>query len=164
METYLIIKTAVQRGQARELAQLLGVSEDLVRRWGREPHSEDNPFSTGARNPIDRMDALFLWCLVNCPEMAEAIAERYNAKLKARYAQHADKMTGTINLKSAAAQALKEGAESLSAVIEEKPLQETMTEWFQFKEKMEVYLRTLEARGDDPAEKCQQVGLRKVVG
>ena len=80
MQSWEILRM-IPRGSARDLAARFGRSEDLVRRWAREPPSEGDERATGAQNPIDRLDTLFDFLLEACPEAAELIADRYQAKL-----------------------------------------------------------------------------------
>lgn len=64
METYEVLENAIPKAQSGRVAQLLGVSADYVRRWRREPDSDENPNGSGQRSILDRVcdliDVVFL--------------------------------------------------------------------------------------------------------
>jgi hypothetical protein len=81
MDSYLIFQEGVPRSTARRLASKLNKSEDLIRRWGREPLSSDG-HGTGALNPIDRLDICFEHFLLNNPAAALMVINRYEGMYK----------------------------------------------------------------------------------
>jgi hypothetical protein len=64
MESWEVLERAIPRAASGRVAQLLGICADYVRRWRREPESEEAPSGTGQRSILDRMcdliDAVFL--------------------------------------------------------------------------------------------------------
>lgn len=54
MNGWQVLEIAIPRGSADVIAELLSVSGDMVRRWQREPLSDDAPTETGRRSPHDR--------------------------------------------------------------------------------------------------------------
>ncbi len=64
MESYEVLEQAIPKQQSGKVAQFLSVSADYVRRWRREPDSEDSPTASGQRSILDRIedliDAVFL--------------------------------------------------------------------------------------------------------
>ena len=64
MESYEVLEQAIPKMQSGRVAQLLSVSADYVRRWRREPDSDDSPTGSGQRSILDRVcdliDAVFL--------------------------------------------------------------------------------------------------------
>lgn len=64
MESYEVLEQAIPKQQSSRVAQFLSVSADYVRRWRREPDSDDAPTASGQRSVLDRVcdliDAVFL--------------------------------------------------------------------------------------------------------
>lgn len=64
MESWEVLEKAIPRAASGRVAQLLGVGADYVRKWRREPESEDAPTASGHRSILDRicnlLDAVFL--------------------------------------------------------------------------------------------------------
>jgi hypothetical protein len=81
MDSYRIFQEGVPRSTARRLATKLNKSEDLIRRWCREPLSSDG-HGTGTLNPIDRLDICFEHFLLNNPAAAEMVINRYRQMLQ----------------------------------------------------------------------------------
>lgn len=54
MSGWKVLENAIPRGSADTIADLMGVSGDMVRRWRREPLSDESPTDTGRRSPHDR--------------------------------------------------------------------------------------------------------------
>lgn len=59
----------------RVLAQAFGVCADTVGAWGRAPESDENPFGTGKRNPIDQTERLIRIAHVYAPGIAREIVQ-----------------------------------------------------------------------------------------
>jgi hypothetical protein len=64
MESWEVLERAIPRSASSRVAQLLGVGADYIRKWRREPESEDSPTASGHRSILDRicnlLDAVFL--------------------------------------------------------------------------------------------------------
>lgn len=64
MESFEVLEQAIPRAASHRIAQFLGITADLVRKWRREPESDDAPTATGQRSILDRIcdliDAVFL--------------------------------------------------------------------------------------------------------
>jgi hypothetical protein len=134
MESWQIFSKGIPRGKRRELARLLGLSEDTIGMWCREPLSGENSTGTGALNPIDRLDAFFDFCLLHSPETAEILAARYPQKLETFYSRFTqvkadwrEKLRALIKETSEAIQAAvdssadeleREGNEAITAIRE----------------------------------------------
>jgi len=58
MESYEVLKQAVDRVGAKEVAAALNVSTSLVYKWCEKPPEDDDDYASGARNPLDRIRAL----------------------------------------------------------------------------------------------------------
>ena len=64
MESWEVLEKAIPRAASGRVAQLLGIGADYVRKWRREPESEESPTASGHRSILDRicnlLDAVFL--------------------------------------------------------------------------------------------------------
>ena len=64
MESWEVLEKAIPRAASGRVAQLLSVGADYVRKWRREPESDDSPTASGHRSILDRicnlLDAVFL--------------------------------------------------------------------------------------------------------
>ncbi|MGH9767217.1 MAG: hypothetical protein ACREAB_07260 [Blastocatellia bacterium] len=58
METWEVLEEAIPRGEAERIAKIMRVSANLVRRWCRQPESDDNN-ATGRFNPLEELMLLF---------------------------------------------------------------------------------------------------------
>jgi transposase-like protein len=112
LQPWQILKRAIPDGRVEEVAKRLGVSPDTVRRWRREPESDDAPLSTGRVSPLDRIeglvDAVFL---VNPPGAHEVAEHSY-----AHYLSLAETRSLTGTVKDAAAVALSEMVKAVNAI------------------------------------------------
>lgn len=60
MKSWDVLREAVDRVGAKAVAAKLNLSTALVYKWCQEPRSEDEPDASGARNPLDRLQTLYL--------------------------------------------------------------------------------------------------------
>ena len=64
MESYEVLEKAIPKKSSEKVAQLLSISATYVRRWRREPESDDAPNASGQRSILDRIcdliDVVFL--------------------------------------------------------------------------------------------------------
>ena len=78
LDGWRTLSEAIPRGASGTLARAMGLSEDYIRRWRREP-DEDTLSATGQRSPLDRvcdlMSAIFL---VN-PDGVDLVIEHIRA-------------------------------------------------------------------------------------
>lgn len=82
MESWEVLSTAIPRSASGRVAQLLGVGADYIRKWRREPESDDAPTATGQRSILDRIcdliDAVFLVHPAGCGLIVQYINSHYN--------------------------------------------------------------------------------------
>lgn len=64
MESWEVLEQAIPKKASERVAQILGVGGDYIRKWRREPESDDAPTATGQRSILDRIcllvDAVFI--------------------------------------------------------------------------------------------------------
>lgn len=86
MESWEILEIAIPKKQSGRVAQLLNVCADYVRRWRREPESDDAPTGSGQRSILDRMcdliDAVFLINPSGVPLIVEYVNAHYRNLIK----------------------------------------------------------------------------------
>ena len=58
MESHEILKVAIDRAGAKQVASDLGVSTSLIYKWCEKPPEDENDDASGARNPLDRVAGL----------------------------------------------------------------------------------------------------------
>lgn len=118
MRTWELLKRAIPDGKCDEAGRKLGVGGDTVRRWRREPESDDAPLSTGRANPLDRGEDLIDFVLLENPPMARPVAEHLAEYYRAKAETLA--LKGTV--KSASAAALDGLVQTFSAISLDAPL------------------------------------------
>lgn len=118
MKTFEILKRAIPDGKCDDAGRKLGVGGDTVRRWRREPESDDAPLSTGRANPLDRIEDLIDFVLLENPMMAHTVAE-YAAEY---YRSKAEALALTGTVKSAATAALEGVMQTANAITLDAPL------------------------------------------
>lgn len=80
-------KTGKLEGVA-EVAQLIGVSEDLLYRWMRRPLTSDSPSETGRRNPVDYFLRLLWAVYIESPNGARLIVNHVVSEFARLEAKH----------------------------------------------------------------------------
>jgi hypothetical protein len=120
MKSYEVLKRAIPDGKVEEIAKKLGVHGDTVRRWRREPESDDTPTGTGRANPLDRMEILIDAVLVTHPSGAHAVA----SYPKHYYEGCAETLVMLGSMKSAAAEALSDAVRAFNAINLDEPLEQ----------------------------------------
>lgn len=120
MKTWQLLKQAIPDGRVDEVAKKLGVHGDTIRRWRREPESDDAPTESGRRNPLDRTEDLIDVIFLVNPDGAHLVANHPADYYESIAATHA--LLGTV--KSAAALALQDMVRAANAISLDAPLSE----------------------------------------
>jgi hypothetical protein len=123
VKSWQILKRAIPDGKCDEVGKKLGVGGDTVRRWRREPESDDAPLSTGRANPLDRVEDLIDVVLLVNPTGAHAVAEHP----RSHYLSRADTLVLSGSVKNAAAVALDDMVQAVNAISLDAPLEEVET-------------------------------------
>ncbi len=118
MSTWQILYQAIPRGCADAVANKLNVTADIVRRWRREPLSDDAPVATGQRSPLDRIfdfiDAVFLVNPQGSSLVVNAIRDHHECLLETHSVKRACK-------KQTAADLLRECVDVVNALNLDAP-------------------------------------------
>lgn len=82
MDAFETLEKAIRRLDAEHIARMVGEHAETVRRWRREPES-DQGTGTGRRSPLDRVCDLITAVFVIHPQGADLIVEHVRAHLGA---------------------------------------------------------------------------------
>lgn len=147
MQTFEVLEKAIPRGAAERVAQALHVTADYVRRWRREPTSDEAPLASGQRSPLDRVcdliDAIFL---AN-PQGACLIVEHVRAHYNALMETHAGAgFNGCAHERAVAtATLLRETTEAVNALGVEGVTNHTLTELVEMRDATENVIARVQA-------------------
>lgn len=134
MESFEVLEKAIPRKESKRVAQLLGVSPDYVRRWRREPESDDAPNGSGQRSILDRvcdlLDAVYLVNPGGCALIVEHIKAHYRKLVKA----HAQPIDSHQDRAEHCADLLRETVEAANKLNLDGCTQETLTELIQMRD------------------------------
>lgn len=82
MESWEVLEQAIPRSKSARVAQILGVCTDYIRKWRREPASDDSPTTSGQRSILDRIcdliDAVFIVNPAGTPLVVNHINAHYD--------------------------------------------------------------------------------------
>jgi transposase-like protein len=123
MKSWQVLKQAIPDGKVDEVAERMGVSADTVRRWRREPLSDDAPTESGRKSPLDRMNQLVDSVFLVNPGGSHTVAENPREHYKSLAETHA--LKGTV--KGAAAVALADMVQAVNAINLDAPVGEIET-------------------------------------
>jgi hypothetical protein len=79
MQTWEILEKAIPRGEAERIAKLMRCSVDTVRKWRREPESDDNT-ANGRFNPLEDLMLLLDALGARNPDGVETIRDYINGE------------------------------------------------------------------------------------
>lgn len=79
MQTWEVLEKAIPRGEAERIAKLMRCSVDTVRKWRREPESDDNT-ANGRFNPLDDLMLLLDVLGARHPEGVDEIVDYINSE------------------------------------------------------------------------------------
>lgn len=165
MDGWKTLRKAIPDGAAKAVANRLNVSPDHVRRWRREPLSDDAPMASGQRSPLDRvrdlLDAIFL----THPAGAVLIVEHVRA-------HHDELVNAALDLDhwdkhKAAARTLRETVEAVNALNLNTADDETLQEFVEARDELDQVITTLRARrglGGRPRQDSETVGSGREAG
>lgn len=145
MEAWEVLETAIPRKASVRIAQLLGVSADYVRRWRREPESDDAPMASGQRSILDRVcdliDAVFL---VN-PSGAGLIVNHIESHYRGIMRTHAKPVDDLELRVIASADLLQEAVEAVNHLNLEGCTPETLVQVTQLRDAATAILQSVES-------------------
>jgi hypothetical protein len=144
MESYEVLEQAIPKQQSGRVAQILSVSADYVRRWRREPDSNESPTASGQRSILDRIcdliDAVFL---VN-PAGSGLIVNYINAHYDGLLAVHAKPIPCRETQAAAGANLLTQATEAINSLNVEGCTAETHRELVELRDAADLAIKQVE--------------------
>ena len=135
MKSWEILQIAIPRKSTERAAQLLNVSADYVRRWRREPTSDEAPLATGQRSILDRIcDLLDVVFLVN-PQGVGFIVEYINGHYQQLIKTHAPALPDHKCCARESADLLKEATEAVNSLNLSGATIETLRELIELRDR-----------------------------
>lgn len=132
VRTHEIFHEGIPRGTVNLLAAKLRKHPDIIRRWMREPLSDDNQYATGRMNPLDRFLICFEHFLIHNPAAAEMVIQllrdlrdQFNAEqgrtrtvkeLFADMVREVGEVIAAAGTNASADEIEREGAEAITAI------------------------------------------------
>jgi len=144
MQSYEVLEQAIPKQQSGRVAQILSVSADYVRRWRREPDSDESPNGTGQRSILDRMcDLIDAVYLVN-PAGSALIVNYINAHHDDLLATHANPIACRDTQAVAGANLLTEATQAINALHVDGCTDATLTELVQLRDAADVVIKQVQ--------------------
>jgi hypothetical protein len=144
MESWEILDEAIPRSASRRVAQLLGISADYVRRWRREPESEETPSGSGQRSILDRIcdliDAVFL---VN-PKGPALIVNYINAHYRKLMQIHCAPIADRDHRANTVSNLLTQATEAINSLNLEGCTPDTLRELVDLRDAAELAIQEVE--------------------
>jgi len=144
MEGWEVLRRAIPHGAAKQVALRMGVTANQVRRWMREPLSDEAPLATGQRSPLDRVcdleDAVMLVNPTGVAFIVDYVAGHHHNLIQASLdPEHWDKRAHAADL-------LREAVEAVNCLNLDLPDEEAIRELLELDEKLERALAQLKSR------------------
>jgi hypothetical protein len=114
MESFEVLEQAIPRAASPRVAQMLGISADLVRKWRREPESDESPLATGQRSILDRICDLIDYVFLVNPKGSALIVNYINCHHQQLVATHAKPIDDHESRAETVSDLLTEAAEAIN--------------------------------------------------
>ena len=145
MESYEVLEQAIPRAQSKRVALILRIDASLVRKWRREPESDESPTATGQRSILDRIcdliDAVFL---VN-PKGTGLIINHVNAHHRDLLQLHAKPIAGTDSKAELISDLLTQSTEAINRFNLEGCTNDTLRELVEGRDAYDRAIQTVES-------------------
>lgn len=146
MTTWQILEKVIRRQDTERVAQLLHVSGDYVRRWRREPVSDEAPLASGQRSPLDRVCDLIDATFLTNPTATVFIVEHVNNHYDALLETHASEQLNNCKTRAlTSANLLKEATEAINALTVEGVNQHTLHELIEMRDAADRAIKSVRA-------------------
>ena len=150
MESWEVLEQAIPKKASDRVAQILGVGGDYVRKWRREPESDDAPTATGQRSILDRIcllvDAVFL---VN-PTGTGLIVEHISAHHDELLATHAKAIPCRKTQAATGATLLTEAVEAVNSINLNGCTADTLRELVELRDAANTAIKQVEITMSEP--------------
>ena len=144
MESFEVLEQAIPRAQSGRVAQILSISADYVRRWRREPDTDENVSGTGQRSILDRIcdliDAVYLVNPSGTALIVNYIQSHHDTLLRT----HAQPIPCRDSQAEAGASLLTEATQAVNAIQVEGVSDNTLRELVELRDKTDFVIKQVE--------------------
>ncbi|MEO8649165.1 MAG: hypothetical protein ABI539_08370 [Acidobacteriota bacterium] len=152
MESWEVLELAIPRSASGRIAQMLNVCADYVRKWRREPESDDAPTASGQRSILDRVcdliDAVFL---VN-PKGAGLIINFINAHYRNLLQIHTQPIAGSESKAKTISDLLTQATEAINRFNLEGCTNDTLRELVEARDAFAAAIEAVETTMSESTE------------
>lgn len=144
MESWEVLEQAIPKKASGRVAQILGVGADYIRKWRREPESDDAPTASGQRSILDRIcllvDAVFI---VN-PSGTGLIVEHIVAHHDELLAIHATSISDRKTQAATGATLLTSAVEAVNSIQVEGCSPDTLRELIELRSDVDLVIKKVQ--------------------
>lgn len=144
MESFEVLEQAIPRTASSRVARRMNVVPDLVRKWRREPESEDAPTATGQRSPLDRIEDLVDSVFLDHPPGAGLIVNHIVAHHQNLLNIHAFPIDGEKPKAEAVSNLLTQATEAINRLNLEGCTSETLRELVELRDACDSTIKQVE--------------------
>jgi hypothetical protein len=144
MESWEVLEQAIPKKASERVAQILGVGGDYIRKWRREPESDDAPTATGQRSILDRICLLIDAVFVVNPTGTGLIVEHINAHHDELLATHAKPIPCRKTQAATGAILLTEAVEAVNSINVEGCTRDTLRELVELRDAANLTIKQVE--------------------
>lgn len=144
MESFEVLEKAIPRAASDRIGRKLGIGGSLVRKWRREPESDDAPTATGQRNLLDRVEDLIDEVYLINPPGAGLIVEHIDSHYHALLRTHAQPMPCRDTQAAAGATLLTEATEAINALHTEGVTDYTLQQLVELRDAADATIKSVE--------------------
>lgn len=145
MESWEVLEQAIPRKASDRVAQILSVGGDYIRKWRREPESDDAPTGTGQRSILDRIcdliDAVFLVNPAGAGLIINFISGHYDSLLRT----HANPIACRELRAAAGANLLTQATEAINSLHVDGCTDDTMRELVELRDAADLVIKQVQS-------------------
>jgi len=144
MESWEVLEQAIPKKASGRVAQILGVGADYIRKWRREPESDDAPTASGQKSILDRIcnliDAVFLVNPAGTGLIVEHIVQHHDGLL----AVHATSIADCKTKAATGAHLLTEAVEAVNSFNVEGCTPDSLRELIELRDATELVIKRVQ--------------------
>jgi hypothetical protein len=144
MQSWEVLEIVIPRKASQKVAQFLCVSADYVRRWRREPDSDDSPNASGQRSILDRICDLIDVCFLINPKEVYLIIRHINQHYDHLVATHSTAFISQQCQAKTAAEILQEAVEAVNQLNLAECDEQTYIELVQLRARTDAAISSVE--------------------
>jgi hypothetical protein len=144
MESYEVLAQAIPKLQSEKVAKFLGIAADYVRRWRREPSSDESPTATGQRSILDRICELIDVVFLVNPAGSGLIVNHINAHYDELLSTHAQPIACRELQAASGANLLTQSTEAINSLHVEGCTAETLKQLIELRDTADLVIKQVE--------------------